>query len=201
MSTLSLARDESCLQAGTIAHSDSSRTILHPQLFTEPCINSRLLAVNEVNGLYSPKVMTRQYAVMLGNIFHLSRKLKHKHAHFLQVHLVQLDLYMRGSILLGNTNLSKIYLCDCGIWMNTHKQMKRRMQEVLAVIYIVETDLARLIYWWISNYGRYDTIVLVVTHQLPNVLLNTHLQQSSKKGSCKKKKNATAHRWCNYIIM
>ena len=136
----------SCLQPGTIVHSDSSRTILHPQLFPEPRINSRLLAVNQVNGLYSPKVMTRRYAVMLGNIFHLSRKLKRKHGNFLPVRLVQLDLYTRyASMLLDNTDLSKIYRCDCGIWMNTHKQMKRRMREVLAVICIVETDLADIL--------------------------------------------------------
>lgn len=105
------AREESCLKAGTIAHSEwcteSSRTIHCSQLFKESCIISSHCAVNVVNGHYSLKVMTKQYAFT--PIKTLTFTCKHKHTHLLDVHHVELHLYIRGSILLANTSLSKIY--------------------------------------------------------------------------------------------
>ncbi len=62
----SLARYESRLQTGAVVHSErcteSSRTIHCPQPFEDACIINWHSAVNVVNGHYSLKVMTRQYA-------------------------------------------------------------------------------------------------------------------------------------------
>lgn len=112
-------------------YTESSRTIHCPRLFEDARIISWRGAVDVVNGHYSLEVMTKQNAFILAKtLLSLSLAIPSKriNTHLLYVYHAELDLNVRGSVLLADIGLSKIYFYHCRCWLENRcrTQCKKR---------------------------------------------------------------------------